>query len=46
MEQKIKSDINGIVKRKYKSEDQKGAIKNVIKLLNDYSKIASKAKHR
>ena len=56
--QKKKSDLNEIVREKwkYKSKEQKSAIKNIkncyesqekfIKLFNDYSKIASKAKYR
>ena len=53
--EKIKRDIDDIPKGRYKSEDQKSAIENiktlyesqeVIRLLNDYSKIASKAKYR
>ena len=52
---KIKSDLNEIVKRRNKSEEQKGAIKsikkfwsqeNVIKLFNDCSKILSEAKYK
>ena len=52
----FKSDINEIVKGRYQLEDQKSAIKNittlyesrekVIRLLNNYSKIASMAKYR
>ena len=46
------SDVNEVIKERYKSKEQKNAMKNiitlyeprgkVIKLLNDYSKIASK----
>ena len=53
---KFKSDINEIIKGRYKSEEQKNAMKNiktlyesqekVIKLFNDYSKITSKAKYK
>ena len=51
---KIFSDINKILNRRYKSEDQKSAIKNIetlyesrekVKLFNDHSKIASMAKY-
>ena len=56
MKKKFKLDINETVKRRNKSEEQKKATKNiktlyesrekVIKLFNDYSKIASKAKYK
>ena len=55
-QKEFKSEINEIVKRSKKSEDQKNAIKNikilyesrekVVKLFNDYSRIVSEAKYK
>ena len=47
----FKSKLNEISRRKYKSKDQKSALlyksgEVVIKLFNDYSSIASKAKYK
>ena len=52
----FKSNLNEISRGRYKSEDQKGALKNikllygsreaVIKLFNDYSSIGSEAKYK
>ena len=52
----FKSNLNKILTRRYKSEEQKMTLKNikllyesrdaVIKLFNDYSSIASKAKYK
>ena len=52
----FKSNLNEISRGRYKSKEQKSALENiklfyesrqvVIKLFNDYSSIASEAKHK